>query len=83
MARRKPIARPSDRKVMARALHTATEADIELVRVFHIALLEVRRIARTGTRNTAAWQEVIETVQKALAEGSAHRFCAAYRGGRQ
>jgi hypothetical protein len=40
-------------------------------KLFHVALLEVRRIARTGGRDAAAWLQVVETVQKALAE--AHR----------
>jgi hypothetical protein len=47
--------------------------------LFHVALLEVRRIARTGVRNTAAWQEVIDTIQKALVE--AHRRDAERQGG--
>jgi len=36
--------------------------------LFHEALHKVRDIARNGTRNTAAWQEIIDVVDQALEE---------------
>jgi hypothetical protein len=39
-----------------------------LTNAFHAALVKVHDIAKNGTRNTAAWQEVLETVDAALAE---------------
>jgi hypothetical protein len=37
-------------------------------KLFHIALLKVRLIARTGPRDIAAWEKVIKTIENALAE---------------
>lgn len=37
-----------------------------LVNEFHAALVKVYDIARNGTRNTAAWQEVIETINEVI-----------------
>lgn len=34
--------------------------------LFHAALTKVHDIARNGTRNTAAWNEVLEIVDQAL-----------------
>ena len=35
---------------------------------FHAALVKVQDIAKNGTRNTAAWNEVLETVESTLEE---------------
>jgi hypothetical protein len=36
--------------------------------LFHAALVAVHDIAKNGTRDTAAWDEVLDTVEHALAE---------------
>jgi hypothetical protein len=34
--------------------------------LFHAALIKVHDVAKNGTRNTAAWNEVLEVVDRAL-----------------
>jgi hypothetical protein len=36
--------------------------------LFHDALIKVHDIAKNGTRNTAAWNEIFEIVDRALSE---------------
>jgi hypothetical protein len=48
--------------------------------LFHAALIKVQDIAKNGTRNTAAWLEVMDTASDALAKA---RFLDEQAGARQ
>lgn len=50
--------------MMPQERHGAIQMDP--LNLFHEALTKVRDIAKNGTRNAAAWQEVLEVVDRAL-----------------